>query len=767
MNTDESIQSKIAAWLNKTQRKNTARTDDSRTSLTDTNEENYLDRLSFTPEQVQHFELVKDTLGLTRKELALLRKNGFAVSDRLTFEDFTTAYGYIYWKDLPVLITSDSILHSIHQAHEEMLTHVEGTVIFTYLAYFLKTARAQLQTEMQAIDDPGLVKLYRDLDIYLAVPLELLTREVDTAERRGRGYASASAPSQDTSPAQSTPEAYIALATEAGQIAPVGLFGGRRRQIDFTLFTPRGHYANGGHHLRNYFRAMSWLAHIDFRFIDYLPTNGQPVLQPGHIAAAALLREIIDKADLRSLWDELDALLSTFVGHSDNMRLDGLDTFLADAGIQSAAEALDYARPDRLLQLLTINAYGDQQISGQILARHTDNRQAEAMPRPVSFVLNGQRFTLDSYLMSNLVYDQLMVNGQPVKRALPSPLDVMYLLGNDRAVTHLQTELKKYGYAENLAELREDVRSFELGFWSDTIYNRWLNILRTLNTTTTESSYPQAMRTTAWADKMLHTQLASWAQLRHNSVLYVKQSRTPMSFICQYPDGYVEPYPEFYAAVAEYADFGRTLFETSPLLQLAAGEDSPEYLQATHTRIIDYFDTLADVAGRLQRMAEKELRLEPFSAEEYLFLKSVVIRQDYLPRAYGGPDYDKRWNGWFPKLFVYRDKGPEKIADIHTNDTDDPRSALYPPRVLHVGTGPVAVNLFIADTDEGPTIYVGPSLTYFEQVEAGRYPTRLTDMAWKQRLLSRSYPQPPEWTGSFRLPVSEKPKPLKVPHTIE
>ena len=54
---------------------------------------------------VQYFDVINEALQFTPEELALLEKNGFLVSDRLAFEQFKRAYAYIYWKDLPVLIT--------------------------------------------------------------------------------------------------------------------------------------------------------------------------------------------------------------------------------------------------------------------------------------------------------------------------------------------------------------------------------------------------------------------------------------------------------------------------------------------------------------------------------------------------------------------------------------------------------------------------------------------------------------------------------------
>src|SRR5262245_20917957 len=62
----------------------------------------YLDQVSFSPNDAKFFELVDRQLTLSADEKAMLARNGFVVSDRLAFEDFSTAYAYIFWKDMPV-----------------------------------------------------------------------------------------------------------------------------------------------------------------------------------------------------------------------------------------------------------------------------------------------------------------------------------------------------------------------------------------------------------------------------------------------------------------------------------------------------------------------------------------------------------------------------------------------------------------------------------------------------------------------------------------
>lgn len=574
------------------------------------------------------------------------------------------------------------------------------------------------------------------MDTYLAVPLHLLRQE---------------------SAADPLIQRYVTLATGADTHADIELFG-TPRPLDFTLFKPRAHYADNPT-LAAYFRAMSWLGQLDFRFVRYDPLTSEATLDQQQMAAAALLRNAIDATDQRLRWGVINGMLDLLIGRSDNMTLPDFDRFLTDAALTEPGQLLT-ADAATLLNLLTTNDYGQQRITGQLILRDVSNPSDQPMPRPTSFLLLGQRFALDSFVFSELVYDRLMVDGQPIKRALPSPLDAMAALGNARALTHLESEFVEYQYAPHLETLRRTIAGLPAEFWQAPVYNQWLGLLRTLHTPTTGDGYPQAMRTAAWADKMLQTQLGSWTQLRHDNMLYVKQSFTPGEVVCEYPAGYVEPYPAFYAALAQLAQDVRQVLAAVPL----PAEDSGN---ATRDRIFTFLDNLATVSSRLQTLAEKELRLEAFTEQEEFFLKSMIKRDTkYLGDGCTGPLIEELWDGWYAHLFYQKDDNPALIADVHTNPTDDPASELYPPRVLHAATGPVAAEFFIVDTDEGWTIYVGPAYTYFEVITTGSAtapPERFDNGQWRVQLRETPYPAAPTWTQSFRLSVQTPPKAQTLP----
>src|ERR1700751_1136666 len=75
--------------------------------------------------------------------------------------------------------------------------------------------------------------------------------------------------------------------------------------------------------------------------------------------------------------------------------------------------------------------------------------------------------------------------------------------------------------------------------------------------------YPETMQTKAWAMKSLNTQLASWTQLRHDTVLYVKPP-SGAGHKCEYPAGLVEPTPPFWGRLEKRPSAAADLIEASP-----------------------------------------------------------------------------------------------------------------------------------------------------------------------------------------------------------
>jgi hypothetical protein len=346
----------------------------------------------------------------------------------------------------------------------------------------------------------------------------------------------------------------------------------------------------------------------------------------------------------------------------------------------------------------------------------------------------GQRFVVDSYVFANVVYDNIVYKGSKIMRALPSPLDAMFVLGSNDAGKLLEEELTNYNYASNLHALRFLVDDYDFEFWNENVYNMWLTTIRSMNQLSDSESLPAPMRTEAWSHKVLNTQLAGWAELRHDTLLYAKQSYTG-GIGCEYPDGYVEPYPEAY----------RTLGAIASRLE--------ENLKGVHTdnewlanRMIEWASNWRSTMAHLESMAEKELKDEPFNDVEITLFKQWIKMPE--EGVCGGPSF----TGRFPSLYLNETHAEEFdpiIADVHTNPNDD--GPLAPARVLHVGTGHANLMILTRQSCEGTRAYAGPVSSFYEYPKLGM--DRLTDEEWKQMHWDNKLPARPSWTSSYLVPA--------------
>ncbi len=418
------------------------------------------------------------------------------------------------------------------------------------------------------------------------------------------------------------------------------------------------------------------------------------------------------------------------------------------------------------------------------------------MKLPRSFTVCGQKFILDSWAFSQAVFDKIhwpSDNCQPycgatnvctkVIRRKPSCLDVAFsVLANDQVapeiidrITSTNGEEFRDGlpYQHNLLAARRVIDSQDAASWTNNIYTAWLNALRALFEPTVDPKYPEATRTRAWAMKTVNTQLASWTELRHDTVLYAKQSYTP-GIVCSYPYGFVEPLPEFWRRMRDLADLAANSVAELPLsgsVTVPARTNTFQWpprvtfdLGTVKSNEVWFLGNFADAMSVLQGISEKELAQQPLDQDETNFLRGVL---QYLGICHS---YDNGYSGWYPKLF-YQDvfwdpssafpnsdvfdstsgcaMNDTMVTDVHTDAPDD--LLCDPGAVLHEGIG--NVNLLLIAVDNGPDrmVYAGPVLSHYEFEVPGV--NRLTDEQWKSEIASGQIPPSPDWTRSYLVPA--------------
>ncbi len=346
------------------------------------------------------------------------------------------------------------------------------------------------------------------------------------------------------------------------------------------------------------------------------------------------------------------------------------------------------------------------------------------------FRLMGQRFIPDSYVMGRLVSPGaggLAPDGDPNAftavlsdvgyiRGFPRGLDVMAVMGSERAAWWL-AELKddRYTkYAESFADMADFLAEQSPEQWHANLYWGWLATLQTLLTPAPEGTQ-SFMQTHAWADKSLTAALASWAELRHDTILYAKQSYTPnfeTSIPPPPPPGYVEPNPAFFANLLALNEMTRVGLDDMGML--------PE---AAEARLV----ALSTVLERMLTIAVVELSGAPLDEAD---VNAIDMLADTLDTVVAGVE----------------EAGVKTtlVADVHTDQNSK--------KVLEEGVGYVELLVAAYRIPDGTiALGAGPVLSYYEF----KHPMddRLTDEKWREILAGTEpgMPAPPEWTATYRI----------------
>lgn len=655
----------------------------------------YVEGLAYDPLQSEFLDTIQgSSLGLSEGELAKLSENGFVISTRQAFSTFLRGYAAIYSSHLPVYISADVVLEAVHSSYDNILRDLELSALIPMLDSLLEGMHNKLAASTSD-EATG-----RDVDEYLAVARSLLA---------GRSVAPIAG--GDAAAVQE----WVSLAYQAEGMVNVDLFG-VSRLMDTSQFTPRGHYEDD-ESLQQYFRAMMWLGRVDLRIIES-QSDGSTVFNPAQYRAMLLVRELVGE-DLKTHWSRIDNTIRGFVGESDNMVVPEVDLLIADLGGADAAKA---ASEQQVRAAFSAGGYGMQNIASHLMV---NAGIVETLPLSRSFLLFGQRYVLDSHVFSQVVYDRIGL------RMMPDPLDAAYAaLGNDGAL-QLLPELRaypKYPGALEAARVLADAHGEE--FWGSNLYNLWSSALRSLSPVEGVSDpvaegRPQVTGTEAWNRRILNTQLGSWAELRHDTLLYAKQSYTGIPG-CNFPDAYVDPYPQVFTRLASFADLGATVAE-----QLSAVTNT--------TRIQTYFESLRNTMNLVSTMAQSEADGVPFNEEQMAFINRAVR---VTAESAGCATIDVP-DGWVADLYYNRDKSIEldpTVADVHTQPTDESGNPVG--KVLHVATGYPRLMVVTTEGCQGPRAYAGVTFAYHEKITENF--DRLTDSRWAETLATTT-PASPSW----------------------
>jgi hypothetical protein len=611
----------------------------------------------------------------------LLASNGFVVIEG-QIGQFHEAYSHVSLSARqPLFVTTDAAYHYWHLAFSKALRDTEELVLLPILEDFslaLNQVAEADAADMQGTNletEANRVALYSELLVAL-LQLEAgpYAREVEAELAMIRDHLDF-----DTSPTTGA-------------------------DVDYSLFGPRGHYTRTPE-LTRYFLAMSSLGQTGFL-----------LSRPEQVRTGLMLaRAITSREDLLETWTQIYEPTAFLVGLAD-------DFTPAEMAAAADAVAPDWRNDPNVI---------DDAFVAELVTELSSSRQVAIDPERASIRVMGARFVLDSYILDQLVFPNVVSyeNDVATGRFEGSPMDVAAAFGSDWAYQRqveagIPSAFPEYDL--QMEKMSGLVATRTMDQWAGTVYDGWLYALQPMWSLRGEV-YPDFMQSEAWAAKAHNTGFGSYVELKHDTLLYAKQAfaegETPLP--PAEPRHWVEPEPPVFARLAAVAELMRTGLDQRELLAPEVG---------------DLLDRLIAMYETFERLARGELAGAPISEDDNLWLETVAARFELIWLLAGE---DVRESGAQTGGFA---QSPNDMAALIADIMSNPTGA------LEVGTGFIDRIYVLVPNDEGVfQVARGGVYSYYEfWVPRGE---RLTDEEWRETLASGTQPDRPGWASAFLVEV--------------
>lgn len=615
--------------------------------------------------------------GFTDEQIKSIYEDGFVVlKPSYTALKMHHIYEFPMYRESPVFITVDSALHLYHIYYGNTLKLLEVSSMYEKLE---NLTGMMLEESLETYNNPKYKDLNEELKFvtaYFLTGAKLMDVNIEAVEIPDEIVAIA--------------EEEIKLIDEAFGFTKSPIFG---KDLDYSQFTVRGHYA-GNEKLEKYFKTMMWYGISGFPIFEENTEN--PVLDMDSLTKAMIITCLtLNDENIFVDYENIYAATALYTGMSDDLGIFELRDLIANV----------YGRnPD--LNLFKDESYGDKLLQEALLLPEPKIQPEYSSVDTAAgrqFRFMGQRYSFDAEVMQNLI--------TPLLRPVPSGLDVVASFGSKRAEElldiHYKPKEKWNKYEENLNEMREKQEIITDDEWKSDLYKGWLwSIKSSAVSFEDRSGMPSFMRNEKWTDKNIHTALGSYAELKHDSILYMKQSGAEMGGgwnDIKIPYNYVEPNAEVYAKLKWLAENTREQLKARNMLN----EDVIEILD----RVIEIQDTLMNVSI-------KELTNQNITEEENMSLYSYGGLIDYVIQEL---QYELMSEG----VDTGNDNTTALIADVSTVASDGiSGKGAY----LEIGNGLPCEIYVVCKTNGNTYLARGALFNYYEFLSD----KRLTDVEWQQ-----------------------------------
>ncbi len=660
-------------------------------------------------------------------QVKLIKTNGFVVTPA-RHEQLYHVYEQNDYNKVPSFITTDSLLQIYSILFDSTLRLAEESKLRTDLLKLTEAVMKAAMKRYEASGDPLKKKLAKQTLAYFSVPYVLLTGDRKKLHNDIKGIVREELARID---------AHASLLPPAMLAADNAEYNDPNRKdlwIDYTQFVPRGHYTKSDA-LKSYFKAALWYGlyplHIREGFEETALT-------------ALTIKDILFETKSIDLWRNIYYITAFYSGASDD--LDPMD--LNDMAGEAFGKESDYSDKERLKIFIQL---AEDRYKSKTKIRHVyvDIADKENEQGPI-FRLMGQRYVPDSEIMQRLVKASVTKES----RLFPKGLDVMAVLGNQIAESLMRNDYKEDWqkgfpeYPKELEKLKSEFSRIDEAGWKKNLYMSWLWSLKALFEAHEDGNKQFFLKSKGWEAKSLNTSLASWSELRHNTILYAMQSMVAAEggeggeehwvWLPEPPRGYVEPNTEFFSNLITTIDLSANVLKSSGLM-----EKSMEDIFTDFKKMALFLKGIVDKENKgVERTAKEYARIMGFGGElERLTLRILIMAHSDKAPDPSGHAWTNRIEWFWSELSAYEKRMP-LIADVHT--------AYYmgAHNVLEEAVG-WANEIYVAVEEGGSyRLMRGAVFSYYEFLQPAS--DRLTDEKWQDILISgKNIPPVPEWTSIF------------------
>ena len=620
-----------------------------------------------------------------------LAQDGFAIVPA-THDQLFHVYEQNDYQEFPSFVTTDLYLQLYHLYFDCMLKEIEEESLIKLMTEMARNMYDVMHQQAANTNNEEIWAYANHNAVFFAVAYQLLTgKTIGTPEEQ----------------AEAKPE--VEKAINAKNNFSDFMEDYKSIEYPYSLFRPRGHYSRN-ETLQRYFRGMMWLQSVPFGLDN-----------PDEVAEAVVMAYALDShPQAKQNYDTFNKLITFLMGQPDNLSIPQVIAEVKKIGLPLEDLLANKQKMGELKE--SLKKIGDKQ---------TRIRPAFEMTSHNKICLMPQRYQPDAEVLLNTVdYEN-----KPTQRATPKGLDFFAAMGVSAAERILMEEKQEWkGFKPALDNMKKRMQEID---WNETIATQWMNTLKVLNDK--GENLPYFMVTPEWDKKNMNAVLASWAELKHDAILYAKQ---PFGAECGgggLPEpmvkGYVEPNINFWKKAIELLNNTENLLKEQHMLTQKVSEATGR---------------LREEAQFLLNISEKEIAGTPLTDEENDQIECIgstfenislnLVRQP-----------DQYLDGW--SNVEGADKKVALVADVYTaNANNNPNKS-----ILFEAVGLADEIYVVVEIDGYLYLTRGAVLSYREFIQSIDEP-RLTDEEWQEQLEKNPRKGVPEWMKRIIVPLKEMPE---------